>query len=67
MDTRANLLYKLGKNKAAIKQEETALQRIISDSEKYDFIKGAIEDYKKTLQTMKNSRPTHLEDGALWD
>ncbi|OQP59111.1 hypothetical protein A3860_38750 [Niastella vici] len=66
MDTRANLLYKLGKSKAAIKQEEDALERIISDSKRYSFLKASIDGYKKILQNMKEGVPTYLEQGAIW-
>jgi thioredoxin-related protein len=66
MDTKANLLYKLGRNKSAIKLEERALGRIIADSDKYNFMKGAVENYKKILQNMKDKKTTYLEEGAIW-
>ena len=66
MDTNANILYKMGKTKAALNQEERALKRIVADSEKYDFVKSTIQGYKKTLQNMRNKKPTYLEQGAIW-
>lgn len=66
MDTRANLLYKLGKIKQAIQQQEEALKRITADAEKFGFIKSSVEECRTTLNAMQNSAPTHLKSGAIW-
>jgi hypothetical protein len=67
MDTRANILYKSGHTKAAVKQEEEALNRIVADAEKFAFVRGNIKIQQKTLQEIKNREPTSLDNGAIWN
>lgn len=59
VDTYANLLYKVGRTKEAIRFEEKAINMAISESDK--------EGYRKTLETMKRGEHTYLELGAVWE
>lgn len=55
IDTYANLLYKTGKKKKAIKWEKKAAKMAPGD-----------EGIAKTLEKMKSGKPTYLELGAIW-
>jgi thioredoxin-related protein len=63
-DTKANLLYKLGKREEAMALEKEALDDGLADNPKWD---GG--DYKITIEHMKNFEPTNVVDGerhAVW-
>jgi thioredoxin-related protein len=53
-DTRANVLYKLGRKEEAIKESEYALQLITRKARSRDEIK----EYEDTLQKMRSGLPT---------
>jgi thioredoxin-related protein len=57
IDTKANLLYKIGKIKEAIVTEEKAYEILNSNAEKKG-IKGSGKSYLATLETMKRGKPT---------
>lgn len=68
LDTRANLLYKLGRVKEAIVQEEKAIKASNDIAKKEGTKNGPlIDDYIKALTQMKKGEPTYLDDGAIWD
>lgn len=58
-DTRANLLYKLGRRNEAIVQQERAIEVDNSNAIKEGKSKGdSIDTFTKTLKKMKNGEPT---------
>lgn len=71
LDTRANLLYKLGRVKEAITQEEQAAEIALSHSRlpgynAEELVKSA-GDYKEIARKMSKGEPTYLEEGAIWN
>lgn len=59
LDTKANLLYKLGRVKEAIELEEKALQQDTDDAQKRGEKKGGLYDiYNANLSKMKQGIPT---------
>ncbi len=71
LDTRANLLYKSGRVKEAIAQEEKAIEVALARSKRegvdVKFIIDQANIYKAALNKMKKGEPTYLEEGAVWD
>lgn len=67
-DTRAHLLYKLGRVKEAIAAEEEVLKLSIEVSKQKDIPEEQlhIPGYRKNIELMKKRQPTYLERGALW-
>jgi thioredoxin-related protein len=59
LDTKANILYKLGKTKEAIRYQEEAIL-----AAKNDDIK---REYQNAVHLMKKRQPTYLHQGAIWD
>jgi thioredoxin-related protein len=57
-DTRANILYKLGKVKEAIEQQEIAVKAT------KDI--GTSEKFQRVLEKMRAGKPTYIEEGAIW-
>jgi len=55
IDTYANLLYKAGKKKEAIRWQEKAVKMAPGDA----VISKALED-------MRAGKPTHVEEGVVW-
>jgi len=55
LDTKANLLYKLGKVEQAINTEEKAME--IDSTHSFNIV----------VTKMKNGEPTYLEEGAIWN
>jgi hypothetical protein len=60
MDTKANVLYKMGKHKAGITMEKMALQRAKDNKDpggrKYDG--GFAKSFEKVIEKMKKGEPT---------
>src|SRR5258706_3593302 len=68
LDTRANILYKLGRVREAIAQEENAIKMSYDIAKKQGREKGPfIDNYTRTVAKMKNGEPTYLDEGAIWD
>jgi thioredoxin-related protein len=67
LDTRANILYKLGRTREAIVQEEAALGYSEGKRGKNERKGPFFDDYAKTLAEMMNGEPTNLSSGAKWD
>jgi len=71
LDTRANLLYKLGRRNEAIAQQRKAIKLSMTLSSKEGVnMQAAIkmaDGFKKTLKKMKKGESTYLEEGAVWD
>lgn len=71
LDTRANILYKLGRVKEAIAQEEKAVETGLVRSEQENVnlqtLMPAIKELKEVIEKMKKREPTYLEQGAVWD
>jgi hypothetical protein len=59
LDTKANLLYKLGKRKQAIKIEKKALQLNTAFAQKQGKEKGSFfEEFSENIQKMEAGSPT---------
>ena len=71
LDTRANVLYKLGRVKDAIVQEEKAIEKGLARSNEKDVnlqsLMSAVNNYRKIVETMRNGEPTYVNRGAIWD
>lgn len=71
LDTRANLLYKLGRTSEAIAQEEEAITQalILCKKEGADiqFIANLMRSFEEVIVEMKKGMPTYLKDGAVWN
>lgn len=68
LDTRANLLYKLGNRKDAMFQEEKAIEIAEGSAKKLGKQKSPFFDaYTQILIKMRKREPTYLEEGAIWD
>src|ERR1700733_8455024 len=67
-DTKANLLYKLGKVDEAILNEEKAIKITLGLAKRGDskLLLGAADDFNKIVDKMKNGEPTYLNEGAIW-
>lgn len=65
LDTKANLLYKLGRTKEAIALQQKAVKLDEDDSIKNN--RRPDESISMALKKMKNGEPTYLEQGAKWD
>ncbi len=63
-DTYANLLYKVGKVKEAIKWEQKVLNDLLELNNSY--FDPYIANYNSTLSKMKAGEPTYLEQGSIW-
>lgn len=70
LDTRANLLYKLGRVKEAIRQQEETVRIIKSrlGVEGYDIqqLTQSAKKYQAIADKMKRGEPTYLDAGAVW-
>lgn len=67
LDTKANLLYKLGNFRKAIQLEKKAILADKLDAKKIGKDKGENADsFTRALKNMKNRKPTYLEEGAIW-
>lgn len=60
LDTKANLLYKLGRKSEAIEIEKKAVDILAKKSSEY---KG----YEIAYEQMLQGKPTYLSQGAVWD
>lgn len=58
LDTYANLLYKYGRKKDAIRWEEKAVEKSNTERRKTNFL--------SIVEKMKQGKPTYLEQGAIW-
>lgn len=71
LDTRANLLYKLGRVNEAIAQEEKAVETGLARSKQEDVnfqsLMSAVNRYREVLKKMRTGTPTYVEEGAVWD
>ncbi len=69
MDTKANLLYKLGKIQDAIEEEHKAFEAISAyyKSHPKKILLDIADGYARTIEQMKVSKPTYLSEGAYWD
>lgn len=65
LDTKANVLYKLGLVKEAIKLEQEALQITLKSQTSLSKIEA--KTYQEVLEQMKAGEPTYVKDGAIWD
>jgi len=65
MDTKANILYKLGLVKEAIELEQEVIQvalKLGTESSKLQ-----VKSFRQVLQLMIAGEPTYVKDGAIWD
>jgi len=66
-DTKANLLYKLGKVKEAISCEQDALTLSNAIAKRQGTEKGPYKDeISEALENMKEEKPTYTYQGAVW-
>lgn len=70
LDTRANVLYKLGRVKEAIAQEEKAIETGLARSEQegvnIQLLMSAVNNYREILDKMRKGEPTYVEQRAVW-
>lgn len=68
MDTRANLLYKLGRIDEAIRQEQQAIDLGVTLAAKAGFTEDqlGLPALRANLDLMKKRKPTGLNQGAKW-
>lgn len=67
MDTRANLLYKLGRKTEAIAQEKQAVSLLKKQAKKSKTAPSPfLAADEATILLMKQGKPTGLADGAKW-
>jgi hypothetical protein len=68
LDTKANLLYKLGRVQNAIEQEQKSIE-LVKETEKRNgrSLAQFINDYLTVIEKMKKGDPTYVEEGAVWD
>lgn len=66
LDTRANVLYKLGRVKEAILQEEQAIEIGVALIKEGVDVQSSISDYTEVVKKMKKGEPTYI-DQAKWD
>lgn len=71
LDTRANILYKLGRVKEAIAQEEKAVEMIMAfaaqEGSDVEYLIEHAAKYKEVIATMKKNEPTYINRTAAWD
>lgn len=67
LDTKASLLYKLGKVDEAIKLESQSLDLLSDLLTRNKVNPDAIPERRIILDLMKSGKPTYLQDGADWD
>lgn len=69
LDTKANVLYKIGRVSEAMKIEKEAIiqtrlwAKEVSDTRPAE----ALKDFTETIQKMKERKPTYIEQGAKWE
>jgi thioredoxin-related protein len=68
LDTKGNLLYKLGRKHTAIKFEKAALSQV-KELSQGDLSKATIivlDRFETVIHQMRNNLPTCVEEGAIW-
>lgn len=65
LDTKANVLYKLGNVKEAIHVEQQAIIAALKSGTEYGNRKA--KGYEQVVEQMKAGEPTYLKSGAVWD
>ncbi len=68
LDTKANLIYKLGKIHEAISLEKMALKCSHEIAQKKGEEHGPyFDEFTKALKLMKLRKPTYVDSGAIWN
>lgn len=70
LDTKANVLYKIGRISDAIKVQNEVIRQVelwIRDFEDKEMAGETLKEYKEILQKMKSGKPTYVEQGAKWN
>lgn len=77
LDTKANLLYKLGRVKSAIQTEQEAIDlslkrdrdniAIIDANGRHKAVLYGVLGFEYILEQMKEGKPTYMNQGAVWD
>jgi hypothetical protein len=67
IDTKANVLYKIGRTSEAIKIESEIIRHLKLLNNENGGEDKAIKEYSETLENMKGGKPTYLNQGAKWD
>jgi tetratricopeptide (TPR) repeat protein len=68
LDTKANILYKLGRVKEGIEVEQKAYDMVVEQAKKAGAKPGGLADtYLKVIEQMKRGEPTYVNENAVWN
>ena len=69
LDTKANLLYKIGEKDSALYFEKMVIDwcEAFGKNHHNELVLQSVKEFQTTLAKMERDEPTYLDQGALWD